>query len=299
MPAMLRASTLAHHTPGILEPCGPEQLRARARRDANLATVVHARSIEALVALLAAGMLLPGCADVVVGYFSTTDGTSASGTSEAGPSEVTTLVLDGTTLGATGETTTGGFVPPGCFSDDFADGVVDDPHWSSWAEADSYLEEAAGVLALTPPTYGLFDTGVVGRFDHSFPFESGWVRLRVVTAPPVDRPAGLFLMVADLPENLSIRLAGGTVQVAGTIDEQPVFDESFPFAPYPSWIGIRAEGSLAHFEISDDGQTWTTLATYDKPGPFDAAAALIMTQTFDAYPDRAAVSVDDLEVCVQ
>src|SRR5690606_36922635 len=162
--------------------------------------------------------------------------------------EGTTAALDGTSVGGSTGPTTGGFVPPGCFSDDFEDGVIDDPYWSPWAEADSYLEEIGGVLKLTPPTYGLFDTGVVGHFHYSFAFQDGWVRLRVVTPPPVDDPAGLFLMVADQPENLSIRLSGGAMLVSGRLDEQPVFEQSFPLEPYPSFIGIRGEGSVAHFE---------------------------------------------------
>lgn len=263
--------------------------------------------LRGLAILLGAGLLLPGCADVVVGYFSGTEGTSTgdastggaptSGSSGGDTSAATTVVLDDTSLGSTSEG--GGFVPPGCFSDDFADGVVDVPRWSSWAEADSSIQEVAGMLELLPPTYGLHDTGVVGRFDHHFAFEDGWVRLRVVATPPEDRPAGLFLMVEDDPENLSIRLSGGSVHVAGSLDETNVFQESFPFAPYPAWIGIRGEGSMAHFEVSDDGETWTTLATYEKPGPFDESAALIMAQTFGDYPDRTSAKVDDLEVCIQ
>lgn len=251
---------------------------------------------RAFASLLAAAALLPACSDVVVGYFSDTESPST-----AGPSDATSIASDpNTSVGSdTATTVDEGFMPPGCFSDDFADGIVDDPRWSTWAEADAYLEEIGGQLSLTPPTYGLYDTGVVGRFDHHFPFENGWVRLRVVTAPPVDRPAGLFLMVGDPPEGLSIRLANGTLQLAGSIDEMLVFEELVPSTPYPSWIGIRGEGPLAHFEVSDDGQTWTTLATRDKPGTFDEAAALIMTQTFDAYPDRTAAAVDDLEVCIQ
>lgn len=242
--------------------------------------------------LLAAAALLTGCSDVVVGYFSGTESTSASGSSEGDAS--------GTTVAqSTSDTTGEGFVPPGCFSDDFEDGVVDEPNWSTWAEADAYLEEVGGQLRLTPPTYGLYDTGVVGRFDHEFPFDSGWVQLHVVTAPPVDDPAGLFLMVGDPPNTLSIRLAGGNVQVAGAIDEQLVFEELFPLTPYPSWIGIRGDGPVAHFEVSMDGQTWTPLATHDKPGTFGEAGALIMVQTFGDYPDRATVAVDDLEVCIQ
>lgn len=253
--------------------------------------------------LLAAAALLAGCSDVVVGYFSGTESTSASGsptsTSPEDGATVTTVVQDGTGLGSSSDTSGEGFVPPGCFRDDFEDGVVDEPNWSTWAEADSFLEEVGGQLRLTPPTYGLYDTGVIGRFDHQFPFDSGWVELHVVTAPPVDAPAGLFLMVGEPPATLSIRLAGGNVQVAGAIDEQLVFEELFPMTPYPSWIGIRGEGPLAHFEISMSGETWITIATYDKPGTFEDASALIMAQTFGDYPDRTAVAVDDLEVCVQ
>jgi hypothetical protein len=249
---------------------------------------------RALAPLLAAAALLPGCSDVVVGYFSGTEGMSMGGSSEA--DEAMTVAADAS-VGS--DTASEGFMPPGCFTDDFADGIVDDPRWAMWAEADAYIEEVGGQLSLTPPTYGLFDTGVVGRFDHHFPFDNGWVRLRVVTTPPVDRPAGLFLMVGDPPEGLSIRLANGSMQLAGSIDEMLVFEELVPSTPYPSWIGIRGEGPLAHFEVSDDGQTWTTLATRDKPGSFDEASALIMAQTFDAYPDRTAVKVDDLEVCIQ
>lgn len=249
--------------------------------------------------LAVAAVLLSGCSDVVVGYFSGTEGTTASEASESGSS--TTALPGDTTLGAaSGSETAGeGFVPPGCFSDDFADGVVDEPRWNAWTEADAIIEELDGELRLTPPTYGLYDTGVIGRFDHEFPFDAGWVRLRVVAAPPVDRPAGLFLMVSAQPATLSIRVAGGNLQLAGSIDEVLVFEELLPFAPYPSWIGIRGEGTVAHFEISDDGQTWTTLATHDKPSSFDQSSALIMAQTFDDYPDRTAVVVDDLEVCIQ
>jgi hypothetical protein len=252
-------------------------------------------------------VLLTGCADVVVGYFSGTEGTSASESSEGTTSLATTDTTDTTDTtspdstassadGSSGE----GFVPPGCFSDDFADGVVDDPRWTTWAEADSYLQELGGRLELVPPTYGLYDTGVIGRFDHRFAFETGWVRVRVLAAPPVDRPAGLFLVVGSEPELLMMRLAGGSVSVIGALGEdQVVFEQSFPTTPYPSFVGIRAEGSVAHFEVSADGEAWTTLATYDKPGSFADAAALIMAQTFGDYPDRAAVAVDDLEVCVQ
>lgn len=260
----------------------------------------RARACVASGPWVAAVALLSGCSDVVVGYFSGTESTSVSTSSDAGSSDPTSATLGGTSLGSAGETTGGsGFVPPGCFSDDFADGVVDEPRWSTWAEADGYLEEVAGQLKLTPPTYGLYDTGVVGRFDHQFPFDSGWARLRVVTAPPVDDPAGLFFMVGNPPYTLSIRLAGGNVQIAGSIDEQLVFEELFPLTPYPSWIGIRGEGTLAHFEVSMDGQSWSTLASHDKPGAFDEAAALIMAQTFADYPARATVAVDDLEVCIQ
>lgn len=255
--------------------------------------------MRALVTSLAAAVLLPGCSDVIVGYFSGTEDTSAAGSSDVDPSASSTAALDTTSPGSGSDTASEGFMPPGCFTDDFADGILDEPRWNTWAEADSYLEEIDGRLSLVPPTYGLYDTGVVGRFDHHFPFENGWVRLRVVAAPPVDRPAGLFLMVGDPPEGLSIRLADGNLQLAGSIDEMLVFEELKPFSPYPSWIGIRGEGPLAHFEISDDGQTWTTLSTRDKPGTFDEAAALIMVQTFDAYPDRMAAAVDDLEVCIQ
>lgn len=255
--------------------------------------------------LLAASVVPLGCADVVVGYFSGTESTSASEPSEAGTLTASTTAADGTTLdpttvGSTADPTGEGFVPPGCFADDFADGVVDEPRWNTWAEADSSLEETGGLLKLTPPTYGLFDTGVVGRFDHHFAFEHGWVRLRAVAPPPVDRPAGLFLMVTAEPELLSIRLAGGTVEVMGAVgEEQVVFQQSFPASPYPAFIGIRGEGSVAHFEVSTDGETWSTLATYDKPGPFAEATALIMAQTFGDYPDRTTVTVDDFEACVQ
>jgi hypothetical protein len=260
---------------------------------------------RSLAPLLTACLVLPGCADVVVGYFSGTEGSSAAGSSAAGSSAAGssaagTTALDGTGSGvATGETTGSGFVPPGCFSDDFEDGVVDEPLWNAWAEEDSRIEELAGQLELTPPSYGLFDTGLVGRFDHHFVFESGWVRLQVVAPPTVDRPVALFLMVADAPENLSISVGGGELRVAGSLDEAVVFQQSFPSTPYPRWLGIRGEGPLAHFEISEDGDTWTTLATYDKPGPFDDAAALIMAQTFGDDAAQGVVSVDDLEVCLQ
>jgi len=285
----------------------------------------HARRVRpsasarcGLPTLLASALLLPGCADVMVGYFSGTESASGSGASESETLAASTGLDDGTSLGdgtspdptgldSTGSDSSGpeppggGFMPPGCFFDDFADGIVDEPRWNTWAEADSTLEEVGGQLKLTPPTYGIFDTGVVGRFDHQFAFDDGWVRLRVVAPPPVDDPAGLFLMVTGPPEILSIRLAGGTIEVAGAQGEDlpRVFQQSFPASPYPAWIGIRGEGTVAHFEVSNDGETWSTLATYDKPGPFAEAEGLIMAQTFGDYPARATVLVDDFEACIQ
>lgn len=256
--------------------------------------------------LVCAAALGSGCGDEVVGFFGAgstgdlgLDTTAASITADAsGSASTATGTNDGTggsTSGVAGDT---GFVPPGCFGDDFENGVID-PLWNTWMEEDSALVEVGGMLKLTPPSFGLWDTGVVGAYNYVFPFVDGHVRLRVPLPPAVERPVLLFLTVGDGNDtNLSIQLSGGVVIADVSIGLEQQYRQEFPMG-YPAWIGLRAEGDLVHFEISDDGVTFTELGVTPKVGTFEVASALIMAQTFDTDTDRSAIGVDDLEVCVQ
>ncbi|MBC8071391.1 MAG: hypothetical protein IAG13_23900 [Deltaproteobacteria bacterium] len=251
---------------------------------------------------LAAAGLAWGCGDEVVGFFddsAASDGDidgSSSGVNASTASSDSAASSDssGSDSGGTG------LLAPGCLSDDFEDGAIDPMLWSPWFEEDGSLLEAAGRLKLEPPSYGIWDTGVVGSYLASFPFVDGRVRVRVPDPPVAGRPVVLFLRVLDDTGTLlSIRLSNQIVTVDAAIDDVEQYLEDFPADPYPAWIAIRAEGALVHYEVSDDGATYTTLATHDKLAGFEVASALIMAQTYGEDPAGGFVSVDDFEVCVQ
>lgn len=232
----------------------------------------------------------------------TFDGTVAAsgGEGSLGPDDAGESSGVATDSGSSGSSTGAeGFVPPGCFGDDFEDGIVDGELWNTWAEENSSFAELAGTFEFTPPTYGLFDTGLVSTYLYEIPFDAAWARVQVVSAPAPTRPVALFLQVIEQPRVLSIRIGGGTLGVDVTDDEMPLFGESFPADPPPGWIGIRGEGNVVHFETSDDGITWTTLATWDQPSPFTAAHPLIMAQTYGDDVEGGIVVVDDFEACVE
>lgn len=237
----------------------------------------------ALVALL-----LVGCGDEIVGYLEVSGSGGAEGTSGT----VESSSSDG------GDTL--GLIPPACVHDDFEDGVIDPMLWYTWMEADATFEEVGGLLKLDPPTYGLFDTGLVGSDAQRFPFTNGRVRMRVSLPPAATQPEVIFLQILDdLNDILSIDLAEGAVHISGSVNEVQQFFESFPATPYPQFVAIRAEGELFHFETSDDGVSYTTLATHDRFAAFDGARALIMAQTYGDNAMRTLIGVDDYEVCVQ
>lgn len=225
-----------------------------------------------------------GCGDVVVGQYSgtTADDSTADATAIASAES--------------GDGSSGGAVPI-CTTDDFADGFLDPARWNVWTESDSSVEERDGRLRFTPPSEGLFDAGIVGHFDTFFAFDDGSVRMRIADPPAVDQPVALFLIVASEPETLALSLGGGSIEVAASVDEVPLASDSFPMQPYPAWVGIRAEGSVAHFEISDDGVSWTRLTTLDIPGSFEQSAALVMAQTYGTATAQQEVSVLEVEVC--
>lgn len=227
-------------------------------------------------------VLLPGCADEVVGYFSTGPGTSSD-----------------PTVGVGSGSESAGFVPPGCFGDDFEDGVLDGSRWNTWVEQDAGIEELGGNLRLTPPSYGLFDTGLVGHFDYRFPFEDAWARMRIATPPAAGRPVVLFLFVDGGSGMLAVSLSDDVVRAGTYADEQLVQERELPVDPYPAWVGIRDDAGIARFEVSEDGQAWTTIATLDEPGSFRDSTVLVMAQTFGDAPEQAVVAVDEIEVCVQ
>ena len=54
---------------------------------------------------------------------------------------------------------------------------------------------------------------------------------------------------------------------------------------------------MIYFETSDDGQSWTTVSTYEQAVPFTDARGLIMAQTYGENLEQATITVDDFEVC--
>jgi hypothetical protein len=246
-------------------------------------------------------LVLAGCSDVVVGTFSGTEGsasTTGAPVGTGGASDATGRTTGTGPASDEGSSGSGGFVPPGCFDDDFDDGVVVGPQWNSWVEADAALAEQGGLLQLTPPTTGLFDTGIVGHFDYQFTF-TGFVRMEIGTPPDPARPVGLFVAVGNDAESVLLSVGSGSVTLKGAIGETPLYQESFPMAPYPRWLGIRSDGTTATFEVSDDGVQWTTLGAHDELGLLEDAAALVMVQTYGDAPTQAPVTVERIEVCVQ
>lgn len=240
--------------------------------------------------MLALVVALAGCGDEIVGYLEV---------SGSGGGEGTSGVLDGTSSSSGGDTI--GLIPPTCIDDDFEDGVVDPNLWYTWQEADATFQEIGGLLKFDPPTFGLNDTGVVGSDMQRFPFTNGRARMRVALPPAVTQPEVIFLQLLDGGTSiLSIDLAEGAVHISGSLSPmEQLFFETFPVDPYPQFIAIRAEDELFHFETSDDGITYTTLATHDRFAPFLDARALIMAQTYGDNAMRTIIGVDDYQVCVQ
>lgn len=234
-------------------------------------------------------LLAAGCGDEIVGYFGGSNGGSGSATS-----------ADDTAA----DTDPPVFEGPGCFSDDFEDGVIDPMLWNTWVEADAAIEEIGGMLKFTPPTTGVApdvaDTGVINAYGSQFRFDTGWVRVRVPLPPAPTRSVVLYLQILDEPDSLvSMQMSQSVVGIGGRMGavEQP--GAEFPADPYPAWIGIRAEGDVVHFEVSNDGIDYTELAVRDKPVPFESASALLMAQTYGDDLEGGVVAVDDFEVCLQ
>lgn len=229
-------------------------------------------------------LLAAGCGDEIVGYFGGSAGGSGSGSS----ADTDPPVFEG----------------PGCFSDDFEDAVIDPMLWNTWVEADAAIEEIGGMLKFTPPTTGLApdvaDTGVINAYGSQFRFDTGWVRVRVPIPPSPTRSVVLFLQILDEPDSLvSMQISQSVVSIGGRMGDVPQEGAEFPADPYPAWIGIRADGDVVHFEVSNDGIDYTELAVGDKPVPFESAAALLMAQTYGQDLEGGVVAVDDFEVCLQ
>lgn len=246
-------------------------------------------------AALVVATLCVGCGDEVVGFFEGSGG----GDEDTSADETTTGASTSSGDGTTSELPDP-FVGPGCVSDDFENGIIDEAHWYPWAETDSNVEEVAGMLKFTPPTAGLNDTGVVGSIWARFRFVDGRVRLRVPLLPTPTRPVVLFLQILSEPRNdlVSINLSQSNLHVSARSGEIDVFGQDFPADPYPAWIAIRAETGQVHYEVSADGITYTTVASWDQPEPYEIATALIMAQTYGDDFEGGVIAVDDFEVCL-
>jgi hypothetical protein len=243
-----------------------------------------------------------GCSDQVVGYFAgagsaTTDAESSSGALGSDGSG-----SDGSGSGVLDPSTTTGepaFVPPGCFTDDFEDGDPNVGPWNAWADPGTAIQEIDGMLKFDAAPMAINGTGVVGDHLHLFPFRNGTVRTRVVAAPETNRPVGLYLQVLNDSRVESISLGGGQVTVDLSLDGTTLTTQSFPYDPYPQWIGLRGAEQVVHFEVSMDGNEWTTIASLDRPVILEGAGALIMTLTYGNDPGGVPTAVDDFEACVE
>ncbi len=229
-----------------------------------------------------------GCSDVIVGQFGGSGSSVGSTAVDDASSTAEGTVTDGQT---------GSGLPFTCLSDDFEDGIIDDGLWFTWVEEDAAIEEVDGRLALTPPSYGVFDTGVAGGSMSAFPFTDGTVRVSIVTPPPRDRPAGLFVQVGQGTDVLLLSLGSGEIGVRRTVDDVTMFSEEFPVAVDPSGLGFAAQGSTIDFEISEDGATWTSVYSHTLDEPLVEATALIMAQSYGDNPGPATLRVDDFEAC--
>jgi hypothetical protein len=240
---------------------------------------------------LSATLAGAGCSDQVVGYFGE-DGSSSDALSTGG------TAAGGDSTGSTGAAEMP-FSAPGCFSDDFEDGQVDDGIWNTWLEGDAQLAEAGGWIKFTPPTVGLLDTGLVTNYLHDLPFVDASVRLQVPMPPAASRPVALFLQVIEEPLIVSMAMSNNTLRVSGNDGDIVLFSQEYPTDPYPGWIGMRAEGDQVHFETSDDGVTWTVLDSRPKPGPMLESGPLVMAQTFGDDVAGGVVAIDNFEACAQ
>ncbi|MCH9682690.1 MAG: hypothetical protein K0V04_14740 [Deltaproteobacteria bacterium] len=227
-----------------------------------------------------------GCSDVIVGQYDGSGGSAATADDAASPTEATA---------SEGQTDTG--VPATCLADDFDDGIIDGGFWNTWVEEDAALEEVGGQLRLTPPSYGVFDTGVVGGSKSSFPFTDGTVQVRVVTPPPLDRPAALFLQVGQGSEILLLGIGSATVDARRLVDDVPISSDAYPVAAYPTALGFRAQGTTIDLEIAEGDGPFTVVHSYIVSQPFEDASALIMAQTYGDNPDPATLVVDDFKAC--
>ncbi len=284
-------------------------MRTRAPSACAIAAVGRGEAALArAIAIVMAG-LPAGCGDEVVGYFEGSGGSSEGGTGSSGSATAPASSSSSDTGGGSGGSASGssssdasggpGFVPPGCYADDFDNGVID-ALWNTWAEQDSSFAEVGGRLEFTAPTTGVWDTGVVGAYDYRFPFAAGDARMRVPVPPDPARPVLLFLSVIDDVGNaLSMQLGNGSVFASTGTSRVLDYREEFPISPYPQWLRIRADADTIHFEVSDDGAGFTELVARPRIAPFDDAGALIMTQTYADDPSHTLVAVDDFQVCVE
>ncbi|MBX7079486.1 MAG: hypothetical protein K1X88_09895 [Nannocystaceae bacterium] len=283
--------------------------RTRAPSGCANAPTGRGRAALAIARELAIAVTCAGCGDEVVGYFDGSGSGSSEGLADASGSVTASTTssggVDGTGSGSSDGSSSGdasgdpGFVPPGCFGDDFDNGVID-ALWNTWAEQDASFAEVGGQLEFTAPTTGVWDTGVVGAYDYRFPFSVAQARMRVSVPPDPAVPVLVFLSVIDdLGNALSMQLGNGSVFASTGTARVLDYREEFPMTPYPQWIRIRGDADTIHFEVSDDGDAYTELVARPRIAPFDDAGALIMTQTYADDPNHTLVAVDDFQVCVE
>lgn len=245
------------------------------------------RRAPLMVTLACAG----ACHDVVIGTFVAGEETASSGRVDDSTGPV---------AGSSGDT--GGW-PGGCIELDFASAQLDEHAWITWADADATLAVADGAFMMTPPHAAELGCGLVLNNQLALPFDGARAQVELVVPPDPLSDSEFFLQVTQhvpLTEAaISIGLLHGQVRVLTVPDEGgPVVPELVADAT-PRWLGLRTAAGVVHFEISDDGVTWTEVASAPQPSTFTGATPLVMVWNNPGagVATPQAVVVDHVSVC--
>jgi len=254
------------------------------------------------------GLLLgmtPGCSDQVVGLFDSV-GTGEASSSESGEPLGTSSsggAVDSTTSDGGDESSTGPGIELGPCVPEFVDPFdeISEENWTPWQEEDSSVGILEGQLKFIPATARqadgeVSDAGIVGT-SYSIPLSNRALRMRVSTPPGADENVLIFLMImVSDSESMSIRLHPTLTIAATSMVPGESYEAAFE-ALTPEWIGIALVDDEVHYQVSEDGETWTNVYT----GPAVTTALegrpLVMTQTYGDSPTPTTVFADDLTVC--
>lgn len=254
-----------------------------------------------------------GCGDQIVGQFGSSEGgtnqqdlattTGSVDDDSQGGGGATTASLD--EEGSADSTGAGAAVGP-CtpmFTDAFDSGAVDPAVWNTWEKFDATVAVQDGRLKFIPatarqPDGDVSDAGIVGSSAQFGPFEDRALRLHVEQPPGADQNVLMFLMLNRPGDeaSMSIQLVP-SLELNGT-SEVPGDSYSASFEDIvPEWIGMAVVDGQVHYQISDDGESWTTVYVGAVTADLMDLRPLVMTQTYGDSPSPTFVFVDDLTIC--